>query len=348
MSIRVLIDSEGKALLYNGGVLLAPALPTGYTELEYIISHWTSSSAYSYIDTNIILNVNSRIETKFLIPTSTSTTNYAIFGASNGSTYNTGECALFWNYSGGRMFFEPVKPTSNSTSSVLQQINCYPDRIYKVSYDKEYIDINSTLYASNWYSEYQGNRSLYIGATHRSGSTGGWGSDLLQIYYTRVYNNGELIFNGIPAKKNSDNTIGMYDTITQSFFSSPSNVKFTAGPNLDLTSYSINFVKSSYVTNYTIDGTTYTSNTTLNLTEGSHTIGVTGTYTSLMARASGNNIIGNSTTLVNGVTSTGAYSGTLNITSSGLVSIASNSYDFGTAPMTITFEGSMNSGGGSN
>lgn len=78
--------------------------------------------------------------------------------------------------------------------------------------------------------------------------------------------------------------------------------------------------------------------------------GVTGTYVSLMAQASGNNIIGSSTTIVNGVTSTGAYSGTLNITSSGLVSITynSNSYDFGTAPMTITFEGSMSSGGGSN
>lgn len=124
-----------------------------------------------------------------------------------------------------------------------------------------------------------------------------------------------------------------------------------SGDSFDIqTLYSISFVKGSYVTNYTIDGTTYTSNTTLNLTEGSHTIGVTGTYVSLMAQASGNNIIGSSTTIVNGVTSTGAYSGTLNITSSGLVSITydSNLYDFGIAPMTITFEGSMSSGGGSN
>lgn len=51
----------------------------------------------------------------------------------------------------------------------------------------------------------------------------------------RVYNlwikiDGVLTFNGIPARRNSDNVLGMYDTVTNTFLTNAGRGTFTAGP----------------------------------------------------------------------------------------------------------------------
>ena len=100
----------------------------------------------------------------------------------------------------------------------------------------------------------------------------------------------------------------------------------------------------TFISNFVLDGVTYTDNVTLKLTEGDHSLVVNGDYVS--AHISSDQ--GTGTTIVGGVTDSGPYVGTLSISSTGLVVLTTHEYDFGTCPITLTIYGSMNSGGGSN
>ena len=51
----------------------------------------------------------------------------------------------------------------------------------------------------------------------------------LRIYYDSISKNGVLVHSFIPAK-NSSNVLGMFDTVTQTFFTNEGSGTFTAGP----------------------------------------------------------------------------------------------------------------------
>ena len=51
-----------------------------------------------------------------------------------------------------------------------------------------------------------------------------------KIYSAKLYDNNNLVRNMIPAKRNSDGTLGMYDTVTDTFFTNAGSGTFTAGP----------------------------------------------------------------------------------------------------------------------
>ena len=50
------------------------------------------------------------------------------------------------------------------------------------------------------------------------------------LKYFKITDNGNLVFNGVPAKRNSDNVAGMYDTVTKTFFTNAGTGSFIAGP----------------------------------------------------------------------------------------------------------------------
>ena len=60
------------------------------------------------------------------------------------------------------------------------------------------------------------------------------GSDVEQmigrIYYFKIYEDNSLHYDFVPAKRNSDNAIGLYDKISNSFFSNSGTGTFIAGP----------------------------------------------------------------------------------------------------------------------
>ena len=45
-----------------------------------------------------------------------------------------------------------------------------------------------------------------------------------------IYDNGVLVNNLVPARRDSDNVVGMYDTISGRFFTSSGTDGFIAGP----------------------------------------------------------------------------------------------------------------------
>ena len=343
-TIKVLVDDNDKPIVFNNQPIVFITLPTEYTKLDYIASTGTQ-----HIDTNVIPSSDNLIyewegrDDNTSGSTSLFSCEYAVGGDYTNRDFGG---VLHGSRSNrpiyvGKTTGMGIGYSSNDTLFHRWSLNINSN--HKVYLIKD----GTKLTEYSWTGSVDRYNSIALFCNHTTNSFSQKAS--VAYKYFRIKDNGKIVFWGIPARRNSDQVLGMYDLITDTFFINGGTDTFITNTSANVT-YSVSFVKGSYITNYTIDGITYTSDISLNLTEGNHTVGVTGTYVSLNARASGNNITGNSTTLVNGVTSTGAYSGTLNITSSGLVSITDSSsyYDFGTVPMTITFEGSMNSGGGSN
>ena len=80
----------------------------------------------------------------------------------------------------------------------------------------------------------------------------------------------------------------------------------------DVGTHEITFeLEKTFISDFVLDGVTYTDNVTLKLAEGDHSFVVNGDYVS--AHISSDQ--GTGTTIVGGVTDTGPYIGTLNISS---------------------------------
>ena len=206
----LLMDVFGTTV--NGGT----TLPNGYTVLEYLASTGTQ-----YIDTGVLLNGNSKIETKFSCSASG---NYAVFGASNGNSYNSGEIAVFWKNN----TLEIISPNSNSTSGLLgARPTINSGTPIELSYDKSFIKMDNFSYSSNWYTYYTGVNSMYIFGTHRTSSGPYVGN--MKLYYLKIYHNNTLVRDFIPVI-DPNGVPCMYDRVTEKFFYNAGTGDFIAGP----------------------------------------------------------------------------------------------------------------------
>ena len=238
---QITVPTASNSCTYDTPISL-PANPVkpgykfkGWKVFTGIPIEYLQSNGAPYIDTGIKLTSNSKIETKFKVPTYTG--NYPIFGASNGKYFNDGEISFFYNTKDSQLIFEPVKPTSNTTSTIVFQPNFVLDTDYTVSMDKNLVTINNTSYATNWYSQYQGTRSCWIFGTNRSGncygrtsSAGCIGGNTI-IYYFKIYDNGTLIRDMVPVKDLSG-VACMYDKVSGQFFYNAGTGDFIAGPEI--------------------------------------------------------------------------------------------------------------------
>lgn len=60
--------------------------------------------------------------------------------------------------------------------------------------------------------------------------TASMGAKDIRIYYCEIYKNGQTIRKFIPAERNSDNVLGMYDVINNVFYTNDGSGSFAAGP----------------------------------------------------------------------------------------------------------------------
>ena len=71
---------------------------------------------------------------------------------------------------------------------------------------------------------------MYIFALHRASiyNTG----TSIRCYYFKIWDNGTLIRDLIPAKRISDGVTGLYDIVNDKFYTNAGSGTFTAGPNM--------------------------------------------------------------------------------------------------------------------
>ncbi|MBQ3785084.1 MAG: InlB B-repeat-containing protein [Alphaproteobacteria bacterium] len=188
-------------------------LPAGYTRLQYI-----ESTGTQYIDTGVYANQNTEVRTKFAnrAAAGESTTRVVI-----GDTYQSEGYVL--------------SITANTRSyirigmlSVLFNDYWQTGKVYDVYMSKNSdLQVNDEIFSwtgsENTFSSTQQLRLFgVVDASNRYA--------IINMYGLRILEGDVLIRDFIPAKRNSDNVVGMWDTVSKTFFTNAGTGSFIAGP----------------------------------------------------------------------------------------------------------------------
>ena len=206
-------DEDGTPHWYPiaGANGVAHALPAGYTELQYI-----ESNGQAWIDTGIKITSNDIIETEF--KNASSTVPGALYGV-----FVAGDSSAF--YANGTYYGYDV--ANNKVDTNVSVDTTWHNVIHNF--------VDGTLQLDNTTVEFApfsftNSVNSHLFARYYNGAYG---------YYFRGYvkkhkitRNGAVIIDLIPARRNNDNVVGMYDTVSGQFFANSGAVNFVAGPDM--------------------------------------------------------------------------------------------------------------------
>lgn len=187
-------------------ISLGVDMPSGYTRLDYI-----ESSGTQYIDTGYVVNSNTTISLKG----GQSTGSGGLLGVRNNDNTNV----LFIASGSNKitLYYGRSVPlaSSETTGIVDNNITLTPTQFY----------LNKTLIGT--YSPTYQNLNLCLFALNTNGVINAYSSS--RIYYLKISENGVLVRNLIPCKRNSDSAIGMLDLKHNVFYENQGTGTFTYG-----------------------------------------------------------------------------------------------------------------------
>ena len=220
----VTFDTGGSALVADGATVDRPtdpertgytfngwsAVPDGYTQLDYV-----ESDGSQYINTGILPNINTVVRG-----------NLKVNGDGTGGYNMSGTAGGDYPYCSAISFGVYLPTTSDLASvfigdTVIGQANLPQDNnfhIYYASSDIRKID-NATESTNNATSYVDStSRPFYLFAYNESGTIK-YASQSIKWF---KFNNkdGEALADYVPARRDSDDALGMYDLVSESFISS--------------------------------------------------------------------------------------------------------------------------------
>ncbi len=205
-------------------------VPSGYTCLDYI-----QASGTQYIDTGIVptLTSGAHIRAKFLALKSSDN---IIFGATDSTAFAGGKpmsIDVFKNQVlmplGGR-----ADNSINYTSAISQTMTTNVLYDFKMNYlnDKKAV-INDVVRATYTAPVSMTSKSLMLFNLNSSaGGISQYAATKSQIFSAVITDGSNIVFNGVPAKRDSDGVIGVYDTVSDRFLTNAGTGTFTAGPEI--------------------------------------------------------------------------------------------------------------------
>ncbi|MBP9999707.1 MAG: hypothetical protein KBT14_03395, partial [Proteobacteria bacterium] len=196
------------------------SLPSGYTELEYI-----ESTGTQYIDTGTIPTVSDEFEAEVSIVTDTS--NSCFFGAStNFSWGRTNSSIALANATTNDIYFR----YGNNPTTIIGRTTVGTNKT-KASLIGTTLTIGATTATitreSSWSTEIP---TLTLFKRNMIGAEITPTLVVGRMFSFKWFSNSTLVHNMIPAKRNSDSAIGMYDTVSGTFFTNQGTGSFIAGP----------------------------------------------------------------------------------------------------------------------
>lgn len=195
-------DKSGSLTTKSG----TPALPSGYTKLEYI-----ESDNSSYLDTGVTMGKTDSVTLEeVLSPFGTSDTRY---------TGANGYMQIAINSSG-----YSINGTAKKALGTKDKLKC----VYTPTTESLYIN-GDLVESSNW-SSYNG-AAVKIGLFKMGDAGNAWYSSKAhsgKCYGASIIKNGVKVREFIPCK-NASGVAGMWADVSKSFFSSASSFAFTAG-----------------------------------------------------------------------------------------------------------------------
>lgn len=203
-------------------------VPDGYTALGYI-----KGTGTQYIDTGFYPNNDSTIEVDGFYDAVADSSSQSAFGSRNGNdshfweymrnTNNT-MAAYYGTNDAGRL--NDVYGTERSVHKIDKNVYMAGDSSHTFTYQSFSIPYTAFLFATN-------NRGAAMYPARYT------------MYYAKVYDNGSLIRDFVPARRESDSIVGMYDVVNNVFYTNSGTGSFVAGPDIarpvpDQLSYSAN------------------------------------------------------------------------------------------------------------
>lgn len=184
-------------------------LPITYERLKYI-----SNPNKGYIDTGFVPNQDTRIVCTIKTPKGTVDT--FCFGSSNTWQSNAFE---FWSKE------SRTRSQLSYDGQGIYRSSVPPDTICEIDFNKNVCNYNGVIETFS-YKEFTCPWNLFI--WHSKRYSGIFGN--VDYYGSfKIYDNGKLIRDFIPAKRKSDGVIGMYDLVGRKFYTSQNGKAFTGG-----------------------------------------------------------------------------------------------------------------------
>lgn len=181
-------------------------LPAEYQEVEYI-----ESTGTQYIDTNVNLSSSDVVKCKFELTAATASLADAIFGAYDSSDFFV------------LLMRSPIQARVGTSSNQTTSTNYELNKIYDTSLTNGTYIENGTTYTFTPSSDFTQIKSCYI--MFRNQATANVVPVSAKVYSFEI----EGKFNGIPCCRKADGVIGMYDTVSETFFTNAGAGNFGKG-----------------------------------------------------------------------------------------------------------------------
>ena len=184
-------------------------LPQAYTQLDYI-----ETTGNSWIDTGISPNTNTQWELKFRAINS-STPFYGSFTTNQRFRIDNNSAGLgtkWKNFPG----------TGGAPVVGDDYIVIWDSKRLSISINGDESILNTTAFTNDI--------NIYLFAQNNNAEGTNRSTGASRLYYSKLTQDNELVRNFIPCKRNSDNVLGVYDTVDGVFYTNQGTGTFTAGP----------------------------------------------------------------------------------------------------------------------
>jgi len=223
------VTGNGENIIpYNQSILtesekIISGLPNTYRPLEYL-----ESNGKQYIVTPFIPNQDTRIDmlvTPLDVQNASDGKGFVPYGASVNYNSKAFEC---YSYTAGRLEFNYGTQFQTDLGSIAVGTKI------KISQNKNvasfYSESGQLIATKTFtYQSFTCPGKLALFATNRSST---FLKGHARIYNCQIYNNGELVYNLVPAALIDTNQVGLFDLVSQSFFINAGTHEFIAGPTL--------------------------------------------------------------------------------------------------------------------
>jgi len=209
-------DHSSDCLLMN---IFGPSpqqiIPPEYTQLEYL-----ESTGTQYINSGVLSMPNTVVKTKFqILGNATQNMNLGFLG-SDISPYSKYYLYIY-SYHVNQLMTWTTSRINIPDFNALHTLEIFANGDY-------YLD--GVLKSKNIYAGSEPSH-LNIGIFKSMANTNGYTfSSLASRFYYVELDNGTTKRNFIPARRNSDGVLGMYDTVSNTFFTNDGTGEFIAGP----------------------------------------------------------------------------------------------------------------------
>lgn len=183
-------------------------LPPGYTELSYI-----QGDGASYINTGFNPNQNTVVRAD--IANDLSSVTCWIFGARNGTNVDAF----------GFLQYKSVYRADYGTATTNLQGT--PTERFVIEMNKNSVKIDGAVVATAAVQTFSTKYPIYLFANNNAGVSAGFSTT--KIYGCEIYNGDVLMLEFIPCRRNSDNALGMYDTVHGTFYQNAGSGAFIGG-----------------------------------------------------------------------------------------------------------------------